>query len=279
MANRTRLDTLLVSRGLVESREKARALILAGKVEVAGVSSPKAGSLVPADVDVRIAEPEHPWVGRGGIKLAHALDCFALDVTDRVGLDIGASTGGFTDVLLQRGARRVIALDVGHNQLHWRLRSDPRVTVLEGVNARALSPAQLPDMADGAGIVTVDVSFISLRLILPVIPPLLAADADVVVLVKPQFEAGREDVGRGGVVRHPAVHERVIAEVADAAATVGLRRMGVVESPVTGADGNREFLMHLRRNTRRVADEPGAGHQGQERHHWHEGHNESRPGT
>jgi 23S rRNA (cytidine1920-2'-O)/16S rRNA (cytidine1409-2'-O)-methyltransferase len=258
---RMRLDTLLVSRGLVESREKARALILAGKVDVAGVSSPKAGSLVPADVDIRLAEPEHPWVGRGGIKLAHALDGFGLDVTGRLGLDIGASTGGFTDVLLQRGARRVIALDVGHNQLHWRLRSDPRVTLLEGVNARILAPAQLPGLAEGAGIVTIDVSFISLRLILPVIPPLLAPGADVVALVKPQFEAGREDVGRGGVVRDPAVHERVITQVADAAATVGLRRVGVIESPVTGAEGNREFLMHLRRDERHAT---GEEHEGRE---------------
>ncbi len=166
--------------------------------------------------------------------------------TARLGLDIGASTGGFTDVLLQGGARRVIALDVGHGQLHWKLRTDPRVTVVEGCNARALTPADLPGLGEGADIVTIDVSFISLRHILPALPPLLAPGADVVVLVKPQFEAGRADVARGGVVRDPAVHARVLEEVTAAAAAVGLTRVGLVESPITGAEGNREYLMHLR---------------------------------
>jgi 23S rRNA (cytidine1920-2'-O)/16S rRNA (cytidine1409-2'-O)-methyltransferase len=245
-SDRVRLDALLVQRGLVESREKARALILAGKVHVVGAQSVKAGSLVAAAAEIHVAEPEHPWVGRGGMKLAHALEAFHIDVTGRLGLDIGASTGGFTDVLLQQGARHVIALDVGHNQLHWKVRSDPRVTVLEGLNARALSATDLPGLGDGAGIVTIDVSFISLRLILPVVPPLLAAGADLVALVKPQFEAGRDDVGRGGVVTDPAVHARVIDEVSAAAATVGLRRVALIDSPITGAEGNREFLMHLR---------------------------------
>ena len=217
---RIRLDALLVERGLAESREKARALILAGKVQTRGATSLKAGSLVPTDADVRVAEPDHPWVSRGGVKLAHALDSFPIEVSGRLAVDIGASTGGFTDVLLQRGARHVIALDVGHNQLHWKVRSDPRVTVLEGVNARALVPADLPGLGAGADIVTIDVSFISLRLILPVVPALLAAGADVVALVKPQFEAGRGDVGRGGVVTDPAIHARVVAEVSDAAAAV-----------------------------------------------------------
>jgi len=243
---RTRLDTLLVARGLAESRERARALILAGKVQVVGHNTAKAGSLVPDDAEIQVAEPEHPWASRGGIKLAHALHVFALDVSGRLGLDIGASTGGFTDVLLQRGARHVIALDVGHNQLHWRLRTDPRVTVIEGFNARTLSRSDLPDMGEGAGIATIDVSFISLRHIVPVVPALLAPGADVVALVKPQFEAGREDVGRGGLVKDPAVHARVVAEVTDAAATVGLSRVGLIESPITGAEGNREFLLHFR---------------------------------
>jgi 23S rRNA (cytidine1920-2'-O)/16S rRNA (cytidine1409-2'-O)-methyltransferase len=246
-SGRTRLDVLLVARGLAESREKAQALILAGKVEVAGQASAKAGSLVADDAEIRVAAPDHPWVGRGGIKLAHALDAFRIDVDGRLGLDVGASTGGFTDVLLQRGARHVIALDVGHNQLHWRLRSDTRVTVIEGVNARALTAADLPGLGDGAGIVTIDVSFISLRLILPVIPALLAPSGDVVALVKPQFEAGREDVGRGGIVADPAVHARVLEAVGGAAAAVGLARVGAVESPITGSEGNREFLLHLRR--------------------------------
>ena len=243
---RSRLDTVLVARGLAESRERARALIMAGKVSVAGRPAAKAGQLVPDDAEITVLEPEHPWVGRGGIKLAQALASFALDPAARLGLDIGASTGGFTDVLLHGGARRVIALDVGHGQLHWKLRTDPRVTVIEGCNARALTPADLPDLGEGAGIVTVDVSFISLRHILPALPPQLAPGADVVVLVKPQFEAGRTDVARGGVVHDPAVHARVLEEVTAAAAAVGLTRVGLIESPITGAEGNREYLMHLR---------------------------------
>jgi 23S rRNA (cytidine1920-2'-O)/16S rRNA (cytidine1409-2'-O)-methyltransferase len=251
-----RLDALLVHRGLVESRERAQALILAGRVEVPGLPSLKAGSRVAVDADIRVAEPEHPWVSRGGVKLAHALDAFHLDVRGRLGLDIGASTGGFTDVLLHYGARQVIAVDVGHNQLHWKIRSDPRVTVIEGLNARTLSAADLPGLGAGADIVTVDVSFISLRLILPVIPPLLARGADVVVLVKPQFEAGREDIERGGLVTDPAVHARVVAEVTAAAATVGLTRVAMIESSITGAEGNREFLMHLRTPSRHEVPSP-----------------------
>ena len=243
---RTRLDTLLVSRGLVESREKARALILAGKVTVAGRPSAKAGTTLPDDAEVQVAMPDQPWVSRGGVKLDFALDSFAIDVSGRLALDIGASTGGFTDVLLSRGARRVIALDVGHNQLHWRLRTDDRVTVIEKINARHLTREQIAELGDGAGIVTIDVSFISLRHILPVVPALLAADADVVALVKPQFEAGRDDVGRGGLVTDTAVHERVLDEVSTAAARVGLARIAMIESPITGAEGNHEFLMHLR---------------------------------
>jgi 23S rRNA (cytidine1920-2'-O)/16S rRNA (cytidine1409-2'-O)-methyltransferase len=245
-AARTRLDTLLVARGLVESREKARALILAGKVKVAGQPAVKAGSPVPQDAEIEIATPEHPWVSRGGIKLAHALDVFHIDVRDRLAIDVGASTGGFTDVLLERGARQVIALDVGHGQLHWKLRTDPRVTVVEGVNARRLTRASLPNLDEGAGIITIDVSFISLAHILPVVPGLLASSADVVALLKPQFEAGRADVRRGGLVHDPDVHARVIDEVTTAAAKVGLSRAGLIESPITGAEGNREFLMHLR---------------------------------
>jgi 23S rRNA (cytidine1920-2'-O)/16S rRNA (cytidine1409-2'-O)-methyltransferase len=237
---------LLVARGLAESREKARALILAGKVDVAGQPAAKAGSLVPDDAEIRVAVPEHPWVSRGGVKLAFALEHFGIDVARRLGVDIGASTGGFTDVLLQRGARRVIAVDVGHGQLHWKIRSDPRVTVIEGLNARALKPSDLSDLGAGADVLTIDVSFISLRHILPVVPALLSPDADVIALVKPQFEAGRDDVGRGGLVLDPAVHTRVIDEVTSAAGAVGLTRVKLAESPITGAEGNREFLMHLR---------------------------------
>ena len=244
-SKKSRLDTLLVARGLVESREKARALILAGKVDVGGRRTEKAGTLVSDDVDIRVVEPDHPWVGRGGIKLAHALEAFRVDVTDRLALDIGASTGGFTDVLLQRGARHVIAVDVGHNQLHWKLRSDSRVTALEGINARSMTAADLPGLGEGAGIVSIDVSFISLRHILPALPPLMAPRADVIALVKPQFEAGRDEVGRGGLVKDAAVHERVIAEVTATAAKVGLQRLALIDSPITGVEGNREFLMHL----------------------------------
>ena len=241
-----RLDSLLVEKGLVESREKARALILAGQVDVNGGAADKAGTMVPIDADVRVIGPEHPWVSRGGIKLAHALDAFGIDAAGKVALDIGASTGGFTDVWLQRGARHVIALDVGHNQLHWKLRSDARVTVIEQLNARYLQPGDLPDPGLPITLVSIDVSFISLRHIFPVLPALVARDCDIVALVKPQFEAGRHDVGKGGLVHDPDVHARVIDEVTAAAAAVGLERLGLVESPITGAQGNKEFLLHLK---------------------------------
>jgi 23S rRNA (cytidine1920-2'-O)/16S rRNA (cytidine1409-2'-O)-methyltransferase len=238
-----RLDTLLVERGLAPSRERARALILAGQVQAAGSLLLKPGTFVLPDLELAVAGPDHPYVGRGGVKLAHALDSFSLDVSGRDALDIGASTGGFTDVLLQRGARSVIALDVGHGQLEWRLRNDPRVAVLEGVNARYLDLKQLPHPVD---IVTVDVSFISLRLILPVVPSILRPGADVVVLVKPQFEAGREEVGRRGIVDDSEVHARVLDDVSAAAAEIGFVTVAMTPSPITGATGNREFFLHLR---------------------------------
>ena len=243
---RQRLDTLLVDKGLVETREKARALIMAGQVDVDGRGAAKAGTMVAIDTNVRVIGPDHPWVSRGGVKLASALDTFGIDPTGAVALDIGASTGGFTDVWLQRGATRVIALDVGHSQLHWKIRSDPRVTVIEHVNARHLKAGDLPDVGAPITRVSIDVSFISLRHIFPVLPALVAAHADIVALVKPQFEAGRKDVGRGGLVKDGAVHARVVREVTAQAAEVGLTRAGVVESPITGAHGNTEFLMHLR---------------------------------
>ena len=245
---KVRLDTLLVERGLVSSRERARALILAGDVRVDGQTATKAGVAVPADADVALAVADHPYVGRGGLKLAYALETFGIQVAGRTALDIGASTGGFTDVLLQRQASRVVSLDVGHGQLDWKIRSDARVIAIERTNARTLTPADLPVDVQRFGIVTIDVSFISLRLILPVVPPLLEPGADVVALVKPQFESRREEVGKGGVVRDASVHVRVIDEVAAAANTLGLTRAGLVESPITGAHGNREFLLHLRIN-------------------------------
>jgi 23S rRNA (cytidine1920-2'-O)/16S rRNA (cytidine1409-2'-O)-methyltransferase len=244
---RQRLDVLLVSRGLAPSRERARALVLAGQVRVNGSAAVKAGTPVDEEAEVAVVGPDHPFVGRGGVKLAHALDVFHIDVAGRFALDIGASTGGFTDVLLQRGARHVVALDVGHGQLDWRLRNDSRVTVREHVNARYLTPADLPEPVD---IITIDVSFISLAHILPVVPRLLSPGADVVALVKPQFEAGRGEVGKGGLVRDPAVHARVVEDVRAAARAVGLTPMADTPSPVTGATGNQEFLLHLRQVVR-----------------------------
>jgi len=237
-----RLDVVVVSRGLAATRERARALILAGQVTVDGRPQSKAGAPVSADATVALVTPDHPYVGRGGVKLAHALDVFHVDPSGRRALGIGASTGGFTEVMLLRGAPSVIALDVGHNQLDWRLRSDPRVLVREGVNARTLAPGDLPHPVS---LVTIDVAFISLRLIFPVLPPLLDRPADVVALVKPQFEAGRDDVGKHGLVTDPAIHEAVIARVTDAAIAAGFARAGMTPSPITGATGNQEFFLHL----------------------------------
>jgi len=227
------------------SRERAQALILANQVTVNGKPSSKAGTPVDDEDDILLKAPDHPWVSRGGLKLAHALETFAINVTGMTALDIGASTGGFTDVLLHHGAARVVALDVGHNQIDWKLRTDARVMVMEHVNARHLDASQLPEGARQFGIVTIDVSFISLAHILPVVPPLLAPGGRVVALVKPQFEAGRDDVGKGGIVRDPAVHLRVVDEVTRAAAEVGLKRVGLASSPIEGAEGNREFLLCL----------------------------------
>ena len=208
---RQRLDLLLVERQLASSRERARALIMAGQVRVNGTTVSKAGTSVPADAEIALATPDHPYVSRGGVKLAHALDAFAIDVRNRTALDIGASTGGFTDVLLQRGARQVVALDVGHGQLDWRLRTDPRVVVLEHVNARFLEPTDLP----GPRRCRHHRRLVHLPAPHPAGRPAdcCAVQADVVALVKPQFEAGRDDVGEGGLVLDPAVHQRVVDEV------------------------------------------------------------------
>ena len=240
---RSRLDVLLVERGLVASRERARALILAGRVRVNGTPVSKAGSPVPVDATLEFDGSDMPWVGRGGLKLAHALDTFHIDPAGCEALDIGASTGGFTDVLLSRGATRVVALDVGHNQLDWKIRTDPRVVVLEHRNAREMVPDWLPAPVD---IVTIDVSFISLRLILPAVPAVMNAGGHVVALVKPQFEAGRDEVGRGGLVMDTAVHDAVLARVTAAAAACGLDRVGMTPSAITGATGNQEYFLHLR---------------------------------
>jgi 23S rRNA (cytidine1920-2'-O)/16S rRNA (cytidine1409-2'-O)-methyltransferase len=238
-----RLDAALVDRGLVASRERARALILAGQVTVDGQVVSKAGAPVKPGAAIALAVPDHPYVGRGGIKLARALDVFAIDPAGRRALDIGASTGGFTDVLLQRGAARVTALDVGRGQLDWRLRTDPRVVVREGVNARALAADDVPEPVD---LVTIDVAFISLGYIFPALSRVLAPQFDIVALVKPQFEAGRHEVGAHGLVTDPAVHEAVLARVTAQAQAAGFRRVAMTPSPITGATGNREFFLHLR---------------------------------
>src|SRR4029434_2746537 len=239
---RLRLDQLVVERGLAPSRERARALILAGQVTVDDRPATKAGTTVDDRAALALLAPDHPYAGRGGVKLAHALDAFHIDVRGRECLDIGASTGGFTDALLQRGASRVVALDVGHGQLDWKLRNDTRVVVIERFNARRLTLADLPSAVD---VVTIDVSFISLRQILPAVTPVLRPAADVVALVKPQFEAGRAEI-RKGIIRDPAVHARVLEEVAVAGAEVGLSRVASTPSPITGQKGNVEFLVHFR---------------------------------
>jgi 23S rRNA (cytidine1920-2'-O)/16S rRNA (cytidine1409-2'-O)-methyltransferase len=241
-----RLDQLIVERGLAESRARAQALLLAGKVRVgdgdAARLDRKPGDLVDPATTFEVIAPE-PYVSRGGHKLAAALDAFGINPAGRVCLDVGASTGGFTDVLLQRGARRVYALDVGRGQLAEALRRDPRVVSLERTNARSITPTTLPEPVSLA---TIDVSFISLRLVLaPVASAFADQGGDLVALVKPQFEAGRTEA-KGGVVRDPVVHDRVVGEVIEAAAAAGLRAAGRIASPILGPEGNREFLVHLR---------------------------------
>jgi len=243
---RVRLDQLLVERGLAPSRSRAQALLLGGRVRVGAGDGArrdrKPGDLVDAEIEVEVEVPE-PYVSRGGHKLAAALDAFGIDPRDRVCLDVGASTGGFTDVLLQRGARRVYALDVGRGQLAESLRGDPRVVSMERFNARDLRAGSLPEPVSLA---TIDVAFISARLVLdPAVATFRGGPGDVVVLVKPQFEAGRQEVP-GGVVRDPSVHERVVGEVGEAATALGLEVGGTIPSPIVGPEGNREFLLWAR---------------------------------
>ena len=245
MTARSRLDRLLVERGLAPSRERAQALILAGLVEVAGRRAEKAGQPVETDAPITVAGPEHPYVSRGGVKLAAALDRFGIDPSGRICLDVGASTGGFTDCLLQRGASRVYAVDVGHGQIDARLRRDPRVVLRERVNARSLSARDVPE---AVGLAVVDVSFISLRLILPAVIGRIAPGGYGVLLVKPQFEAGRGEVPRGGVVRSEETRRRVVEEVAARCRELGLEVLGALESPIRGARGNAEFLLGFRVN-------------------------------
>jgi 23S rRNA (cytidine1920-2'-O)/16S rRNA (cytidine1409-2'-O)-methyltransferase len=238
-AEKIRLDQLLVERGLADSREKARALILAGEVLVAGQKSDKPGHSIASDSVVEVLQ-KMPYVSRGGFKLAAALDHFHIDVAGKTCLDVGASTGGFTDVLLQRGAARVWALDVGHGQLDWKIRNDPRVVVRENVNARTLTPEDIPERFDLA---VCDVSFISATMVAPSIAPLLNPGAPMVILVKPQFEVGREQVGKGGIVRDPELHRAACDRVRAAVEMLGFK-VDMIESPILGAEGNREFLLY-----------------------------------
>lgn len=234
------MDQLLVERGLVESRARAQALILAGLVYAGEAKIAKAGQTVPADVALDVRGRDHPWVSRGGIKLAHAIAHFALNPRGVTAMDIGSSTGGFTDVLLQNGADHVFAVDSGTNQLAWKLRQDPRVTVLEQTSARVLTPAHIDRSANW---VVCDASFIALRKVLEVPLALAARPTRLVALIKPQFEVGRAEVGKGGVVRDPALHARVCAEVRAWLEGEGWEVDGIVESPITGPEGNVEFLI------------------------------------
>jgi len=241
MKARQRLDLLLVERGLTESREKARALILAGQVLVNGQKADKAGANVDTEATIELlAQPR--YVGRGGLKLEAALDYFGIAVARKVCLDVGSSTGGFTDCLLQRGAARVYAVDAGTGQLDWKLRNDPRVIVHEQVNARYLSRDQVPELIDLA---VCDVSFISITMILPAIAGLLANRAEMVILVKPQFELERHQVGKGGIIRDPALHLQACRRVEQAVQRLGFQTQ-IIPSPVLGAEGNQEFLLHAR---------------------------------
>jgi len=239
-SKKPRLDRFLVERGLAASRQRAVALILAGRVRVEGERAEKAAQQVAPDARVEVLEDDEGYVSRGGIKLAGALDAFCLTVTGLVAMDVGASTGGFTDCLLRRGARRVYAVDVGYGQLAWKLRQDPRVVVLERTNVRYLEREQIPEPVDLA---TIDTSFISLTKVIPRVIEFLGENGRLLALIKPQFEVGRGRVGRGGVVRQPALHQQVVSEVERFCRDQALAVGGVVESPLLGPKGNREFFI------------------------------------
>ena len=244
MSAKPRLDQLLVDRGLAGDRSRAQALVMAGKVFSGERRLDKPGAPIAVDSPLEVRGKEHPWVSRGGVKLAHGLDHFAIDPQGLIALDIGASTGGFTDVLLERGAARVYAVDVGRAQLAWKLRTDPRVVALEGVNARTLDGDRIPQPV---GLIVCDASFIGLATVLPAALALAAPEAYLVALIKPQFEAAREDVGKGGVVRDATVHQAVCDRVRDwLDGLPGWSVLGVVESPITGHEGNVEYLIAAR---------------------------------
>jgi 23S rRNA (cytidine1920-2'-O)/16S rRNA (cytidine1409-2'-O)-methyltransferase len=242
MIPKQRLDKLMVERGLCPSRERAQALIMAGQVVVGDHAVTKAGQQVAEDVEIRIKGEVLPYVSRGGLKLRKALDEFAIDVTGLLALDVGASTGGFSDCLLQAGVCKVFAVDVGYGQLAWKLQQDPRVVSMEKTNIRNLLPEQLDAVPDLA---VIDASFISLSKVLPATVALVKPGGLIIALIKPQFEVGKGEVGKGGIVRDPAAHEKVIEAVRHTAGELGLVVGGLCESPITGADGNREFLILL----------------------------------
>lgn len=261
MANaaRTRLDLLLVERGLVPSRERARALIVAGRVLVREQKIEKPGASVPADSAIRLLGEDLPYVSRGGLKLAAALEQWQIAVSGRACVDVGASTGGFTDCLLQYGAAHVTAIDTGFGQIAMKLRNDPRVRLVERTNARLLEPGSLA-AAEGTPAFTLlvmDVSFISATLVLPAVLAAAPALTEAVILVKPQFEAGREHVGKGGIVRDPAAQERAITKVADCVRALGWEAAGTMPSPITGAEGNKEYLLYARRANTATRPEGG----------------------
>jgi 23S rRNA (cytidine1920-2'-O)/16S rRNA (cytidine1409-2'-O)-methyltransferase len=242
VTGKQRLDKLLVDRGMAPSREKAQALIMAGQVVVGDHTIDKSGQQVAFDAEIRIKGGVLPYVSRGGLKLRKALDVFNLDVTGQVAIDVGASTGGFSDCLLQAGVRKIFAVDVGYGQLAWKLQQDPRVISMEKTNIRSLLPEQLDEVPDLA---VIDASFISLSKVLPATVAIVKPGGSIIALIKPQFEVGRGEVGKGGIVRDSAAHERVIEAVSRTAREIGLTVSGLCESPITGADGNREFLIML----------------------------------
>jgi len=240
---KVRLDRLLVERGLADSRERGQALIIAGQVLVNGQKTEKAGAFVPSDADIRMLGGQMRYVSRGGLKLEAALKEFSIDVHGAVGLDVGASTGGFTDCLLQQGAAKVYAVDVGYGQLAWKLRQDPRVIVIERTNIREMAPSLVPEKV---GIVVIDASFISLDKVIPHIVQFLAPGAALVALIKPQFEVGRDKVGKGGIVRDEAARDAAVERIRAFIQDRGFEVKGVIPSPITGQDGNVEFLIHAR---------------------------------
>ncbi len=241
---RTRIDKLLVEKGLAPTREKAAALVMAGCVLVNEAPVTKPGHAVDEAGAIRVRGQDHPYVGRGGVKLARALDEFEIDPSGRICMDVGASTGGFTDCLLKRGAAKVYAIDVGYGQLAHEIATDARVVVIERQNIRSLEPDRIPDRIQ---IAVIDVSFISLSIVLPAVDRFLSSHSEIIALIKPQFEVGRELVGKGGIVKDPASHELAKSKVMDASAALGWNCRGVTDSPILGAKGNKEFLVHFRK--------------------------------